>query len=91
MNRLSVVPNQGTDPMHDHPTADALLGYQMRAMSAERNLPSGSRAVVLTPAQLDDLALKYRDDDTPLGRGIRLLLDLDERLEVTNPQVSGLA
>ena len=77
--------------MHDHPTPDAVLRYQMTAMMHERNLPSGSRSVVLTPAQLDDLAQKYRDDDTPLGRGIRLLLDLDERLEATNPQVSDLA
>jgi hypothetical protein len=77
--------------MHDHPTPDALLQYQMTAMMHERNLPSGSRSVVLTPAQLDDLALKYKDDDTPLGQGIRLLLDLDERLEAMKPQVSGLA
>lgn len=91
MSHLTALPSQRANEMHDHPTPDAILGYQMRAMAAERNLPSGSRAVVFTPAQLDDLALKYRDDDSPLGQGIRLLLDLDERLEVMKPQVSGLA
>ncbi|WP_369042316.1 hypothetical protein [Streptomyces sp. Midd1] len=77
--------------MQDHPDPSAVLQYQMAARMHERNLPSGSRSVVLTPAQLDDLALKYQGDDSPLGRGLRLLLDLDERLEVANPQVSGLA
>ncbi|MFE2538973.1 hypothetical protein [Actinacidiphila glaucinigra] len=57
----------------------------------ERHLPSGSLTVTLTPAQLDDMALKYKDDDTPLGRGMRLLWDLDERLARLNPQVSDLA
>ncbi|NIY68121.1 hypothetical protein SMALB_6203 [Streptomyces malaysiensis] len=54
-------------------------------------LPSGSQTVTLTPAQLDDLARKYAGDDSPLGQGMRLLLDLDDRLDALNPQVSGSA
>lgn len=90
MTHLAVVPQQGASPRQDHPSADDLLRYQMTARMNERMLPSGSMTVTLTPAQLDDMALKYRDDDSPLGRGMRLLWDLDERLEAMKPQVSDL-
>ncbi|MEV6309911.1 hypothetical protein AB0M10_15100 [Streptomyces sp. NPDC051840] len=88
MTHLRAVPDQRAHPIADHPSADALLHYQMTARNNERMLPSGSMTVTLTPAQLDDLAVKYQDDDTPLGRGMRLLWDLDERLDQMKPQVS---
>ncbi|MGW1180231.1 hypothetical protein [Streptomyces drozdowiczii] len=86
-----MVPRQGAQPIADHPSADEILRYQMTARMNERMLPSGSQTVTLTPAQLDDLARKYAGDDSPLGQGMRLLLDLDDRLEALNPQVSDLA
>lgn len=89
MTHLKVVPKQGP-PIADHPSADDLLRYQMTARMNERVLPSGSQTVTLTPGQLDDLALKYEGDDSPIGRGLRLLLDLDERLEALKTQVSDL-
>ncbi|MEW1922185.1 hypothetical protein [Streptomyces sp. NPDC088360] len=91
MTHLQVVPRQGAKPIADHTSADDMLRYQMTARMNERMLPSGSQTVTLTPAQLDDMARKYADDDSPLGQGMRMLLDLDERLEALNPQVSDLA
>ncbi|MFJ4739155.1 hypothetical protein [Streptomyces sp. NPDC088775] len=91
MTYLRAVPEQGARPAADHPSADDLLRYQMAARMNERMLPSGSMTVTLTPAQLDDMALKYAGDDSPLGQGMRLLWDLDERLERMKPQVSDLA
>lgn len=76
--------------MADHPSPDELLRYQMTARMNERMLPSGSTTITLTPGQLDYLAAKLDGDESPVAQGLRLLLDLDDRLEAANPQVSDL-
>lgn len=76
--------------MADHPSPDELLRYQMTARMNERMLPSGSTTITLTPSQLDYLAAKLDGDESPIAQGLRLLLDLDDRLEAANPQVSDL-
>ncbi|MET9360465.1 hypothetical protein ABZX93_06105 [Streptomyces sp. NPDC006632] len=89
MTHLQVVPRQA-HPMADHPSPDELLRYQMTARMNERMLPSGSTTITLTPGQLDYLAAKLDGDESPVAQGLRLLLDLDDRLEAANPQVSDL-
>ncbi|MGW3658496.1 hypothetical protein ACWD6R_23615 [Streptomyces sp. NPDC005151] len=90
MTHLRAVPKQSARPIADHPSADDLLRYQMTAKMHERMLPSGSQTITLTPGQLDYLAAKLDGDEDPRAKGLRLLLDLDERLEEANPRVSGL-
>ncbi|WNI17695.1 hypothetical protein [Actinacidiphila sp. ITFR-21] len=83
-----MVPRQHAHLAADHMSADDILRYQMTARQVERMLPSGSVTTTLTPAQLDYLAAKLGDDESPVARGLRALLDLDERLDTANPQVS---
>lgn len=42
--------------------------------------PDGSQVVTLTPRQLDYLARVLADDDAPEAVGLRLVLDLDDRV-----------
>ncbi|MGW2082536.1 hypothetical protein ACWCOW_37490 [Streptomyces sp. NPDC001939] len=68
MTHLAAVLWQAAAPVTDHVSADDLLRYQMTARVNERVLPSGSQTITLTPAQLDDLALRYEGNERPVAR-----------------------
>lgn len=70
--------NPSVDPMHDHPTVDDVLQYQMSATFQMQLFPSGSIATILTPGQLAYLEEITRGTEDPRGEALRLILNLDE-------------
>lgn len=53
---------------------------QMQAILNEDVLGEGSMSITLTPRQLDYLARVTEGDTSPVALGLRLILDLDERV-----------
>nr|WP_236072094.1 hypothetical protein [Streptomyces polyasparticus] len=53
---------------------------QMHAIFSEHVLGEGSTNVTLTARQLDLLACVLDDEPGPVAAGLRLILDLDERV-----------